>query len=411
MDRLLERCAGLDVHKASITACLHLPHGELAARQLQQRFGTTTADLLALGDWLAAHGVTHVAMEATGVYWKPVYYLLEDRFEVLLVNAAHIKNVPGRKTDANDAAWIADLLAHGLVRASFVPPKPIRRLRDLTRYRKAQTNERTRAAQRLEKILQDAGVKLSSVASNILGKSGRAMLDALVGGTTDPTVLAELAKGKLRPKIDALQQALAGRFDDHHALLVSEMLAHIDFLQESIARLDSAIARETKPYARTIELLDTIPGVNQRGAEIILAEIGADMSRFPTAGHLASWAGMCPGNNESAGKHKAGTIRHGSPWLKTELVEAANAAARSKGCYLAARYARLKGRRGHSRAAVATGHAILVIAYHLLSRDVGYDDLGAEYYVNRHSRESETRRLVRRLEAMGNKVLLEPAPA
>ncbi len=254
-------------------------------------------------------------------------------------------------------------------------------------------------------------MKLSNVASNILGKSGRAMLDALVGGTTDPTVLAELAKSKLRPKIGALQQALAGRFDDHHALLVSEMLTHIDFLEESIARLDTAIARETKPYARAIELLDTIPGVNQRGAEIILAEIGADMSRFPTAGHLASWAGMCPGNNESAGKHKTGTIRHGSPWLKTELVEAANAAARSKGCYLAARYGRLKGRRGHNRAAVATGHAILVIAYHLLSRDEVYDDLGAEYYINRHSRESETRRLVRRLEAMGNKVLLEPAPA
>ena len=345
------------------------------------------------------------------MYWKPVYYLLEDRFELLLVNAAHIKNVPGRKTDANDAAWIADLLAHGLMRASFVPPKPIRRLRDLTRYRKAQCNERTRAAQRLEKVLQDAGVKLSSVASNILGKSGRAMLEALAAGTTDPAVLAELAKGRLRPKLSALADALTAHFDDHHALLVAEMLAHIDYLEGSITRLDAAIEQETAPYRRVLEVLDTIPGINQRGAEIILAEIGADMSRFPTAGHLASWAGLCPGNNESAGKHRAGTIRHGSPWLKTELVEAANAAARSKGCYLAARYARLKGRRGHNRAAVAVAHAILVIAYHLIRDDQPYTDLGADYYLRRHSRDAETRRLVRRLEALGNKVIVEPAAA
>ncbi|MCW2620770.1 MAG: transposase [Frankiales bacterium] len=410
MDTLLERCAGLDVHKASVTACLHLPPGEVTGKAVQHRFGTTTNELLALADWLASHGVTHVAMEATGVYWKPVYYVLEDRFEVLLVNAAHIKNVPGRKTDANDAAWIADLLAHGLVRASFVPPKPIRRLRDLTRYRKAQVNERTRAAQRMEKVLQDAGVKLSSVASNVLGKSGRAMLDALVQGTHDPAVLAELAKGKLRPKIGMLREALNGRFDDHHAMLVAEMLTHIDFLEESIGRLDAAIAEQIKPYARAVEVIDSIPGVNQRGAEVILAEIGADMTRFPTAGHLASWAGMCPGNNESAGKYRAGTIRHGSPWLKTVLVEAANAAARSKTCYLSARYYRLKGRRGHNRAAVATGHAILVIAHHLISRDELYSDLGAEYYVNRHSRDSETRRLVRRLQALGNNVSIEANP-
>jgi transposase len=408
VDTLIERCAGLDVHKMTVTACLSLPPGELPKRALQHRFGTTTAELTALGDWLAAHGVTHVAMEATGVYWKPVYYLLEDRFEVLLVNAAHIKNVPGRKTDANDAAWIADLLAHGLLRASFVPPEPIRRLRDLTRYRKAQVNERTRSAQRLEKVLQDAGVKLSSVASNILGKSGRAMLDALVAGTTDAALLAELAKGRLRPKIEMLQEALTGRFDGHHALLVAEMLAHIDYLEGSIARLDAAIATECEPFRHLIELLDTIPGINERGAQVILAEIGADMTRFPSAGHLASWAGLCPGNNESAGKHKGGTIRHGSPWLKTELVEAANAAVRSKGSFLAARYGRIKSRRGHNRAIIAVAHAILVIAYHLISRDQTFTELGAQYYLNRHSRDAETRRLVRRLEALGNTVHVEP---
>ena len=349
-------------------------------------------------------------MEATGVYWKPVYYVLEAAgFELLVVNAAHIKNVPGRKTDQNDAAWLAQLLEHGLLRASFVPPPEIRELRDLTRYRKAQTNERTRAAQRLEKVLQEAGIKLSSVASNILGKSGRAMLDALAAGSTDAMALAELARGRLRPKVPQLQEALAGRFKGHHAVMVGEMLAHIDYLDGSIERLTARIAEVIAPFEWAVELLDTIPGVNRIGAEIIIAEIGVDMSRFPTASHLASWAGLCPGNNESAGKHHSGRTRRGSKWLRTVLVEAANAGARSRGSHLSARYHRINSHRGHQRAAVAVAHSILVICWHLLSEHRPFEDLGADYHRRRHDPEAEARRLVQRLEALGHRVTVQPA--
>ena len=299
-EAVFERVAGLDVHKAQVTACVRAPGKGRGREQYVAEFRTTVQGLLACRDWLKAHGVTHVAMEATGVYWKPVWAILEDEFECLLVNARHVKQVPGRKTDVSDAAWLCQLLEAGLLNASFVPPKPIRTLRNLTRYRKAQIAERQREANRLHKILEDTGIKLDCVATNILGKSGRAMLDALCEGTTDPNVLAELAQGKLRAKIPALREALEGRFDQEHALIVGAILAHIDFLDEQVTMLSGAIEEQIAPFAKAVELLSTIPGVQRQTAEVIIAEIGADMTRFPTAGHLASWAGLCPGNDESA---------------------------------------------------------------------------------------------------------------
>jgi transposase len=349
-------------------------------------------------------------MEATGVYWKPIYYMLEDDFELWLLNARHLKNVPGRKTDVKDAAWICQLVEHGLVRPSFVPPKEIRELRNLTRYRKAQIEERTREIQRLDKVLQDAGIKLSSVATRVLGASGRAMLDALVSGTTDPEVLAELARGRLRSKLPALRDALEGSFSPHHALMVSKILAHVDYLDESIAELSDEVERVIAPFSDKVELLDTIPGVDRRMAETLIAEIGVDMGQFPTHKHLASWAGMCPGNEESAGKRRSGKTRKGSKWLRSALTESARAAARSKGTYLAAQYARLRGRHGSKKAAVAVGHSILVIAYHVLEREVPYEELGEDYFERRRSSEAYAKRLVRQLERLGHKVALEPLP-
>jgi transposase len=411
VDQLIERCAGLDVHKASVTACVRVP-GEGGARQQQIRtFRTTTAGLVLLGDWLASFGVTVVGMESTGVYWKPCYWLLEDDFQCWLLNARHLRNVPGRKTDVKDAAWICQLVEHGLVRPSFVPPKPIRQLRDLTRYRKALVQERTREAQRLHTLLEDAGIKLSSVASDTLGVSGRLMLAALTQGTHDPKVLADLAKGQLRKKLPALHEALQGRFGGHHGLLLGEMLARIDHMDEAIGRLSQEVARRLAPFSPLLALLCTIPGVSTRVAEVLLAEIGADMDRFPTASHLASWAGLCPGNNESAGKHFSGQTRKGSKWLRMALVEAAKAASRSKGTYLAAQYARLKGRRGHKRATIAVAHSILVIAYYVLERGEPYSDLGADYFADRQSSQAYKNRLVRQLERLGHKVTLEPADA
>jgi transposase len=411
VDQLIERCAGLDVHKASVTACVRVP-GEGGTRQQQIRtFRTTTAGLVLLGDWLASFAVTVVGMESTGVYWKPCYWLLEDDFQCWLLNARHLRNVPGRKTDVKDAAWICQLVEHGLVRPSFVPPKPIRQLRDLTRYRKALVQERTREAQRLHTLLEDAGIKLSSVASDTLGVSGRLMLAALIQGTHDPEVLADLAKGQLRKKLPALREALEGRFGAHHGLLLGEMLARIDHLDEAIGRLSQEVARRLAPFSPLLALLCTIPGVSTRVAEVLLAEIGTDMDRFPTASHLASWAGLCPGNNESAGKHFSGQTRKGSKWLRMALVEAAKAASRTKGTYLAAQYARLKGRRGHKRATIAVAHSILVIAYYVLERGEPYSDLGADYFADRQSSEAYKNRLVRQLERLGHKVTLEPADA
>jgi transposase len=409
MDRLVERCAGLDVHQKSVTACVRVPGEDGERRNEIRTFKTTTAGLLTLRDWLASHRVTLVGMESTGVYWKPVFYLLEDDFTTWLLNAHHLKAVPGRKTDVADAAWIAQLLEHGLVRPSFVPPPEIRELRDLTRYRKALIAERGREAQRLHKVLEDAGIKLASVASKVLGVSGRAMLDALVAGTTDPDVLAELARGRLRAKLPDLREALEGRFRGHHALLVGQMLSHLDYLDEAIETLSTEVERAIAPFAELLDLLDTIPGVDRRTAELLLAEIGPDMSRFPTAGHLASWAGLCPGNNESAGKHGPGRTRKGSKWLRTGLVESANAAVRAKRTYFAGQYGRLKGRRGHKRSIVAVAHSILVVAYHVISRREPYTELGADYFLRRQDSEAYQRRLVRQLERMGHRVILEPA--
>jgi transposase len=411
VERLIERCAGLDVHKASVTATVRVPSDQGRRRTETRTFRATTAGLLLLRDWLASFAVTVVGMESTGVYWKPVYYLLEDDFEVWLLNAQHLKNVPGRKTDVADSVWICQLVEHGLVRPSFVPPKPIRELPDLTRYRKALLAERTREVQRLHKVLEDAGIKLASVASDPLGVSGRAMLEALVSGTHDPQVLAELARGRLRAKLPALREALEGRFGAHHGLLVGEMLARIDQMDETIGRLSAEVARVAAPFSPLLGLLMTIPGVSRRTAEVILAEIGPDMGRFPTAAHLASWAGVCPGNNESAGKHGSGRTRKGSKWLRVALVEAAHAAARTKASYLAAQYARLRGRRGPKKAALAVAHSILVITWHLLNRGEPYSDLGADYFIRRQSHQAYRDRLVRQLERMGHKVTLEPTAA
>jgi transposase len=333
MERVVERPGALDVHQASVTACVRVWHG----RELEEHvaeFQTTVHGLLALRDWLEALQVKQVAMEATGVYWKPVWAVLEDSFELMLVNARHVKQVPGRKTDIKDAQWLCQLLEAGLLRGSLVPPRPIRTLRNLTRYRKTQINDRQREAARLHKLLEDSGIKLGCVATDIMGKSGRDMLDALVSGTTDPVVLAELARGRLRKKIPALREALVGRFDSEHALIVGQILAHIDFLDEAIERLSEAIEEQIAPFARQRDLLMTIPGVKRRTAEVLIAEIGVDMGAFPTPKHLASWAGVCPGNDESAGKRRSGKTRKGSKWLRATLTESANAAARTKDSYL-----------------------------------------------------------------------------
>jgi transposase len=416
VDILVERCAALDVHKDTVVACVRVP-GERQGGQRHQelrRFQATTAGLLTLADWLASFGVTLVGMEATGCYWMPVWQVLEERVECWLLNARHVRNLPGRKTDMADAAWLCQLLEHGMVRPSFVPPHPIRELRDLTRYRTAQVQERTRELQRLDKVLQGAGIKLSSVASRTLGVSARLMLEALTRGTHDPEVLADLAKGRLRQKLPALREALAGRFrTEHHGLLVSQILAHVDYLDEMIALLSRRIEQVIGPFTSQVALLRTIPGVDKRLAEVLIAELGVDMDVFPTHQQLASWAGMCPGNNESAGKRKSGTTRKGSKWLRSGLVEAAKGAARAKGSYFAAQYARLKGRRGHGRATIAVGHSILVTVYYVLKRGVPYQELGDDYFQQRQQEAADryAKRLVRQLQHLGHKVTLEPADA
>jgi transposase len=410
MQVVVERCAFLDVHRDTVMACARTPDGAGGRREEVAEFATTTSQLLALSKWLVERGVTLVGMEATGVYWKPVHWVLEDAIDdVWVINARHMRNVPGRKTDVADACWGAQLLEHGLVRPSFIPPRSTREQRDLTRYRKSVIEERAREVQRLHKVLEDAGVKLSSVASSVLTRSGREMIDALVAGQRDPTALAEMAKGRMRAKIPELRDALAGRFNAHHALLCRAMLARIDQADATIAELTARIVELQDPHEAAVTLLVGIPGVSHRTAQVILAEIGTDMSRFPTPAHLASWAGMCPGNNESAGKHRSGHTRYGSKWLRIALVEAAQAAGRSKDTYLAAHYARIRGRRGPGRAAVAVGHSILVIAWHLLSSGETYTDLGGDYFDKRRTSIAHERRLVAQLEAMGHKVTLEPA--
>jgi transposase len=410
MDVIVERMGALDVHKAQVTACVRTPgRGGERVERIEQ-FQTTVAGLLVMRDWLAAHGVTQVVMEATGVYWKPVWHVLEDDFELTLVNARHVKQVPGRKTDVSDAAWLCRLAEAGLLRASFVPPKPIRELRQLSRYRKTQIEERKREANRLHKALEDTGIKLDCVATDILGKSGRAMLDALVSGTRDPELLADLAQGKLRKKIPALREALVGRFADHHALIIGHILAHIDYLDEAIERLSDAIEERLRPFAPAVELLRSIPGVQRRTAEVIVAEIGTDMSAFPSARHLASWAGQCPGNDQSAGKRRSGRTRKGSKWLNDALKEAAMAATRTNGSYLQALYRRKRSQLGHGRALGAVKHSMLCACWHMLTTGELYRDLGGDH-LNRRDPERQTKRLVAQLERLGHTVSLQQATA
>ncbi len=411
MDVIVERPAALDVHNASVMACVRVPDETGRRVEHVEEFTTTTAGLLVLGDWMEAHGVTKIAMEATGTYWKPVWALLEDRFDCMLVNARHVKQVPGRKTDVKDAQWLCQLLEAGLLKASLVPPPPIRTLRNLTRYRKSQIRDRQRETNRLHKVMQDTGIKLDCVASDLLGKSGRDMLDALVAGTTDPVVLANLARGQLRKKIPALQEALQGRFGAEHRLVVGRILAHIDFLDESISQLSQEVEQQLGPFGnQQVELLCTIPGVQRRTAEVLIAETGGDMTKFPTAGHLASWAGMCPGNDESAGKRRSGKTTKGSKWLRGNLIEAAKAASRTKNTYLAAQYSRLRVRRGANRATIAVGHSILVAVWHMLQTGETYVDPGADYFARRNP-ERQTKRLVAQLERLGHTVTLEEAVA
>jgi transposase len=409
VDVIVERPAALDVHKEQVTACVRVPDADGTRRSEVVEFSTMVGGLLTLRDWLKAHGVTQVAMEATGVYWKPVWAVLEDDFELLLVNARHVKQVPGRKTDVKDAEWLCQLLEAGLLKASFVPPKPIRALRQLTRYRKAQIKERQREANRLHKALEDTGIKLDCVATDILGKSGRAMLDALCQGTTDPEILADLARGKLRKKIPSLKQALEGRFEPLHALLVGSILAHLDFLDEQIERLSEAIEEQLRPFAPAVELLRTVDGIETRTAQNILAEIGVDMSVFPSAGHLASWAGQCPGNDQSAGKRKSGKTRKGSKWLNDALKDAAMAAIRTNDSYLQAQYQRLRPRIGHGRALGAVKHSIICACWHMLSTGELYRDLGGDYF-RRRDPERQIKRLVAQLERLGHTVTLEALP-
>jgi transposase len=405
MDVVHERCAGIDIGKADVKVCVRVPGPGKRRRKEIRTFSTMTRDLLAMRDWLLTEQVTVVGMEATGSYWKPVFYLLENDIETWLLNARHMKNVPGRKTDVADSEWICKMVEHGLVRPSFVPPPAIRQLRDLTRYRTEVIRERTREAQRLEKLLEDSGIKLSAVVSDLLGKSARAMLEALIAGERDPEILAEMARASMRAKRQILAQALTG----HHAFLARTMLDRIDAVTATEAWLSEEITRQLAPFRRQIELLTTIPGVSTRSAEMILAETGAYMGRFPSAAHLASWAGMCPGNHESAGKHTSGKSRPGDPWLKNALGLAATAAARSKDTYLASRYKRIAIRRGKKRALVAVGHTILTSIWHMFTNDAEYADLGADYLLQRTGRARQTRRLVSQLNMLGYQVSLQSA--
>ena len=409
MEVIVERCAGLDVHRDNVVATVRVPgSGRRQWDKQTQTFKSTLAGLAELAGWLAEAGVTLVGMEATGVYWKTVFQALEERFECWLLNAHHLRNVPGRKTDVKDSEWICQLVQHGLVRPSFVPPPEIRRLRDLTRLRTAQGNERSRTIQRLEKVLQDAGIKLSSVASTTYSKSARAMLEALLSGVTDPEQLAELSKGKMRAKIPELKDALQSRFTiEHHGIMVAQLLAHIDTLDQALQNLSERIEFVLTPHAQIIELLCTIPGVQAHAAQVLIAECGLDMSVFPTVGHFASWAGACPGHHESAGRRRSGRTRPGPAWPTSQLTECARAAVRTKDTYLAAHYAQLRGRRGEQKAIGAIRHDLLVAYFHIVRDQLPYRDLGPDWQRKRYSVEHRARRLQRQLEALGYAVTLD----
>jgi len=409
MQVVYERCAGLDVHKKTVVVCRMVPDEANGWQTEIRTFGTMTDDLLRLSDWLRAGAVTQVAMESTGVYWKPVFNILESDFEVILVNAKHIKFVPGRKTDVKDAQWIAELLQHGLLKGSFIPEAPQRELRELVRYRTHLIDERTREVNRVHAVLEDANLKLSSVATDIMGVSAREMLAAIIAGKDDPAALAQLAKARMRPKIAELERALTGHIKDSHRLLLSLHLEHIDDLNAKLQRLAEEIAKLLPPFdeADLLARLDTIPGVDQYTAQVIVAELGTDMSRFATAGHAASWAGLTPGKNESAGRNRSAKTNKANRYLKAALVEAGQAAGRSRDNHLAAQFRRLAARRGKKRAAVAVAHSILVIAYHIIRDGTSYVDLGANYYDERNA-ELVQQRLIKRLENLGLKVTVEP---
>lgn len=410
MKRIYDRVAGLDVHRDTVVACARVVADDKTVQVDKKTFKTTRTGLRLLANYLAEWEVTLVAMEATGVYWKPVYYALEDRFDqVWLCNAHHVKNVPGRKTDLSDAEWLADVAAHGMVRPSLVPPPQIRQLRDLTRYRKTQIEIRGKEIQRLEKVLQDAGIKLTSVASTVWSVSSRDMVERLIAGPADPHELAQLARGRLRDKIPALQEALDGQFARQHALVARRIVAHIDFLDHTIQELSDEIAELMRPFEVAITILETIPGVSRIGAEVIIAETGGDMSRFPTAGHLCAWAGVAPASYESAGRSKPAGTRKGGNWLRRQLIESARGAARTKDSYSNAQYRRIASRRGPNKANVAVAHSILATAWTLLRDGTTYTDPGSDYFDKRNDPARQARRLAARIEGLGYRVDLKPA--
>jgi transposase len=406
---LHQTCAGMDVHKKDVKVCLVTRDSQGQRQEDVRTFRTMTADLRAMRTWLQAHGCTLIAMESTGVYWKPIFNLLEADFTILLVNPAHIKQVPGRKTDVKDCRWVAELLEHGLLRGSFIPPIEIRDLRDLTRYRRQLVHARSAEVNRLQKVLEDANIKLASVATDVMGVSGRAIVQALLAGVVDPTHLAELAKGRLRKKKQDLQSALEGRFRPHHTRLLTHILAHIEFLDESITECEAQIDEMCRPFAEVIALLDTIPGVSQRTAQDLIAEIGVDMAWFPSAKHLCSWAKLSPGNNESAGKRKSGRTGKGNKWLRTILVECAHAASHTKGTYLGTKFRRFASRKGKKQAAVMVAHRILEAAYFILRDHVPYRELGSQYLDEHHKRHI-IRHHVRRLESLGLHIEIRELP-
>lgn len=410
MEVLYTHCAGLDVHKDTVVACArHMADGKVRTRI--KTFKTTTSALMALSDWLSDEGCTHIAMEATGVYWKPVWHILGDgEFALVLANAAHVKNVPGRKTDVNDAAWLADLMAHGLIKASFVPDEPTQQMRDLLRTRKQFVRERSSHLQRIQKTLEDANIKLDSVISDVAGLSGRRMIEALIAGETAPEALAALAHGRIRATAAELEAALRGRVTAHHRFMLRLHLDHLDAVDAAIARIDKEVDGNVEPFRTAVQMLSGIPGIRSLSAEVIVSEIGIDMSRFPTAGHLISWAGLCPRNDESAGKRRSTRMKKGAPWLKTTLIQCAWAATRVKGSYLQAQYLRLRSRRGAKKAIGAVAASMLTAAYHMLCHGTLYQDLGATHF-EKYAKGKQLQKIINRLKNLGYNAQITPLAA